>query len=622
MSSPEDEAVKVQGSDPKARLRILETTDLHMQLLAYDYFADHSDSDTGLIQLADRIETLRSDTSCTSVLFDNGDFIQGNPLADYVASNGTDDQPHPMIAAFNTLQYDAITLGNHEFNYGLDMLRAALADARFPVTCANIHQIKGDALALPYVILDRDMPCDDGKTRTLRIGVTGFVTPQITVWDRVALKGELETEDIVFAAERVVPQIKADGADIIIALCHSGIGAADHCETMENAAVPLAALPGIDVVLTGHTHEMFPGDDQPTTNFVDPVNGTLHGKPAVMAGFYGNWLGVIDLQLGWHDGSWTIQTHQSRLEPCSARDNGPSPLQKQLSTHLQTAHSATIRHIRQPIARTEVPIHSYYANIVPDLTQQLLARAQQDFIRRVMAGSQYHALPVLSSTSPFRAGGRAGPSHYIDISPGAIALRDAAAIYPFANTLCGIRRSGAQIRQWLERAASHFAQVIPGQHDQPMINSHSPAYNSDTIFGLSYEFDLSQPAHFAPDGSVINAQAGRVRALKYQGQPVADNDSFIVAANSYRTHGGGGFRGAVEADILYQSTKSARDVLIDYLRSNEVVTQPASHTWYFTHLPDTSAIFQSAPAASKYTAPGVSHVGPGTGGFDQYRFTF
>ena len=619
-SSPVRSSADGAGKQPRARLRILETTDLHMQLLAYDYFADHAEPLTGLVHLAGQIAALRAEKGVTTLLFDNGDFLQGNPLADHLACQPT-GAPHPMIAAFNTLDYDAITLGNHEFNYGLPYLRGVLKHAQFPVTCANIQVLDGPALAQPFVILYRDVTFDDGTTRQIKIGVIGFVTPQISTWDKAALAGRLVTDDIIASAKTYAPQIKAAGADVVIALCHSGIGCAIHIPRMENVAVPLAAVDGIDVILTGHTHEVFPGGSQTADQAVDPTMATLHGKPAVMAGFYGNCLGVIDLDLDFAEGGVRIAGHRSRLQKGECTD-APSALQDALCAHVQTAHDATLRHIRQPIARTDARLHSYFSSLIPDMPQQLLATAQQRAVARALSATVHRDLPVLSATAPFRYGGRAGPGHFIDIPPGPLALRDAAAIYPFTNTLCAVRRTGAQLRLWLETAASHFCQIKPGIADQPLINPQIPAYNCDTIFGLTYLFDLTESARIGPDGSPADPGADRLRDLRYQGRPVADDDVFVVATNSYRANGGGGFAGIPADDILHSSTDSSRDILIDDLRQRGTVQDQPMPTWRFTEIPDTSAVFQSAPAAKDCMPTGISHAGPDTDGFDLYRLTF
>ncbi|MBE0412191.1 bifunctional 2',3'-cyclic-nucleotide 2'-phosphodiesterase/3'-nucleotidase [Yoonia sp.] len=620
--SPEQGNFGLTARQPRARLRILETTDLHMRLLGYDYFTDKVDHGTGLIHLADRISAMRAEAGVTTLLFDNGDFIQGNPLADFLANQPAPPDIHPMIAAFNTLRYDGVTLGNHEFNYGLPFLRTALDAAEFPVICANIRMLQGPDIALDYVILNRTVTCTDGTQRPLRIGVTGFVPPQITSWDRAMLAGQLQADDIVATARILVPQIKAAGADLVVALCHSGIGAEGHTPNMENAAVPLAAVDGIDVILTGHTHEIFPGGNQSPGAAINHQTGTLHGKPTVMAGFYGNWLGVIDLDLTFGPKGAEIVKHVCRMHQEDAHTEHDSPLTKRLRGHVKTAHKATQAYIRQPIAETKSRLHSYFSCVRPDLSQQLLADAQMRAVQKALASSAHRNLPVLSATAPFRFGGRAGPAHFIDIAPGPVALRDAAAIYPFANVLCAVRRSGAQLRAWLEWSAAHFNQMTPGKHDQTLINPQIPAYDCDSIFGLTYAFDLSQPACFGPGGAVLKIHSGRVRDLRYQGKPVADDDMFVVAMNSYRANGGGGFLSIPDTDLLHSSVETTHEILIADLRARTIIAGSARPPWVFNSIPDTSAVFRSSPSAKNQLSAGISHVGPDQEGFDLYRLTF
>ncbi|WP_373635797.1 bifunctional 2',3'-cyclic-nucleotide 2'-phosphodiesterase/3'-nucleotidase [Yoonia sp. SS1-5] len=619
---PGSGASSKQGHIPTARLRILETTDLHMQLLGYDYFSEQDVVMRGLIPLTALIEDLRADKTITSLLFDNGDFLQGNPLADYLSAAENTDTPHPMIGAFNALDYDAVTLGNHEFNYGLPFLRKILRDAEFPVTCANIHLCKGTAFFAPFLILERDLACDDGHVRKINIGVIGFVPPQITKWDKVALDGAVCASDMVKSAQATIPLMRDAGADIIVGLCHTGIGAEAHHPGMENAAVPLAAVSGLDILLTGHTHEEFPGAHRQRTGIIDPVRGTLHGKPTVMAGSYGSCLGVIDLDLRWTDDQWLWDIGNIGLRRAVATNGSGTRLQQKLTQDVKNAHHATLRHIRRPVARTKVDLHSYFGTIDHDLSQQLLAQAKQAYVARVLTDTSFRDLPVLAATAPFRAGGHGGASHYTHIPPGPLTLRDASAIYPFANTLCAVRRSGAALRLWLEQSAVHFAQMIVGQADQDLLNPGSPSYNCDTIYGLEYEFDLSQPSHFDTEGLVADPAARRVRWLRYDGEDVRDDDQFIVAANTYRTNGGGGFPGVEADDILYRSVETVRDILINYVADRRVVDITPQTGRSFTALPDTSAIFLSAPAAQRFASGAITHLGAAEHGFDKFRLTF
>ncbi|WP_341366645.1 bifunctional 2',3'-cyclic-nucleotide 2'-phosphodiesterase/3'-nucleotidase [Yoonia sp. BS5-3] len=601
-----------------APLRILETTDLHMQLLNYDYFSDKPDPETGLIQLVDSIKQAQSELGPACLLFDNGDLLQGNPLADYLATHGLHGTTHPMIAALNALGYDGMALGNHEFDYGLDFLRESLKGAAFPIICGNLTVKEGPAIAAPYVILDRMLTCSDGQERSIKIGVTGFAPPQITQWDGAVLAGAIAAQDIVQSAQQLVPDMKSAGADLIIALCHSGIKESKAVPGMENAAVPLAAIDGIDVVLTGHTHELFPGTDKPGTAEVDPVAGTLHGKPAVMPGFYGRWLGVIDLELRWNGQNWSIHKHQTTLQKGGSTGKGAA-LREKILKSAEPAHQGTLAHIRQPIAATENRIHSYFATVGPDASQQLLANAKMRHIRSAMQDSQWADLPVIAATAPFRFGDRAGVGHYIDIPAGPITLRDAAAIYPFANTLCAVLRNGAELRTWLERAAAHFMQIQPGRQDQPLVHPHSAGYNFDTLFGLNYEIDLAKPARFDSDGRVVKPDATRIKSLNFQGKTVDEDDQFIVATNSYRTYGGGGVLTVNSNNILYTSAQSTRDILIDDLRKRRDATITTSSPWRLTGYAQTSGMFRSSPKAQGLLTERMTHLGGDSDGFDRYR---
>ena len=609
------------NSAPTGHLRVLETTDLHMQLLNYDYFADRRDDSIGLIGLADHIDAFRAQKGVTTLLFDNGDLIQGNPLADHIAAKLPPTETHPMIAALNALGYDAMTLGNHEFDYGLTYLRNTLKDCGFPIVSANITSTTGPALAQPYVMLVRFISCDDGSTRPIKIGVTGFGPPQIKDWDNTSRNKVVKADDIIQAAQAVVPQMQAAGADLIIALCHSGIKAHTPTPRMENAAVPLACIDGIDVILTGHTHEAFPDPKVWASGVVDSVGGTLHGKPTVMAGYCGKSLGVIDLQLIWQAGRWQLIGHNVRLEPAVASDQ-ESPRRKQLHALVARPHAQAIAQMQEPIAKTAIPIHSYFATVLPDLSQQLLARATQHAIQTTLRDTQHSALPVLAAKSSFRFGGRSGLGHYIDIPIGEITLRDAAAIFPFADTLCAVRRSGVDIAQWLERSAAHYNQIDPGRQNQPLINPKSAGYNCDTIFGLRYEIDLTQPARFDTDGHEIHPNARRIKNLTYNGNSVYDDDVFVVATNSFRASGGGGFPNIAPQDILQKGTRPIREILINYLKNEDTITLGVQPTWSFAPIAQTSASFESAPKARPHLEGPISYFGPGDAGFDSYRITF
>ena len=316
-----DRATARAGDDaPRVRLRLVETSDLHMFVLDWDYYSAKPDQTVGLNRVASLIRQNRKEAK-NSLLFDNGDFLQGNPLADYVFEQArpTPASAHPMIAVMRELAYDAATLGNHEFNYGLDFLEASLEGASFPFVCANVERAGGVPFLPPHVVLERSFTDDAGAQQTLRIGVIGFVTPQIMVWDKARLAGKLQSGDIVLAAKRLVPELRSR-CDLVIALCHSGISANDWVEGEEHAALHLAAVPGIDVIMTGHAHRLLPGKDYAGVKGVDAVAGRLNGIPAVMPGFWGSHLGIIDLTLKPENDRWTVEEADVRAQPIYRRN--------------------------------------------------------------------------------------------------------------------------------------------------------------------------------------------------------------------------------------------------------------------------------------------------------------
>ena len=256
----------LHASANQAHLRLMETTDLHVHVFPYDYYSDKPRDTVGLSRVASIVKELR-DEATNSLLLDNGDFLQGNPMGDYIAYERgmKEGDSHPIITAMNTVGFDAATIGNHEFNYGLDFLMKSMAGADFPAVLANValetgaSPLQDKTLFKPYTIMDRTLTDGAGATHPIKIGFIGFVPPQIMNWDSRHLVGNVIARDIVETAKAYVPQMKEEGADIIIALSHSGIGPADAADGMENASVPLAAIDGIDAILTGHHHAEFPG---------------------------------------------------------------------------------------------------------------------------------------------------------------------------------------------------------------------------------------------------------------------------------------------------------------------------------------------------------------------------
>ena len=592
----------------QARLRILGTTDLHMQLTGSGRMS------RGLTHLATHIEALRND-GIETVLLDNGDFMQGTPLADHLVHNR--DGPHPMAQAMNALRYDAVGLGNHEFNYGISPLRQVIDDFDMPVVCANVRTGPDTTLTDPWTLIERTLICDDGTERTLKIGIVGFVPPQIVDWDYPRLKGEVESDDIIAAALTHTPAMMRAGADMIVALCHSGIGEAEHKNRMENAALPLAGLRTINVLLAGHTHDQFPGPFPSKSSKVDAVRGALHGKPTVMAGFSGSHLGVIDLTLTWEGDTCQIASFKSTLK--AATEVAPQPeFDAMLQKRLAVPRERTAARMGEPVARTTASMNSFFTSIGIDPSLDLFAAVHLDAARPFLEASSYGALPVIAAVTSFRAGGRSGPENYLAMSKGAIRRGDVLSICPFHNTLCVLVRRGWQLRKWLNHGARFFNRIHAGRADQSLINPDFPAYHFDRLIGLDYTYDLGQPVQSDPLDS-----NGRLGDMMYQGRKLEDDDLCVVVTNSFRANGGGGGLGPLAfGDILYSSEATLEVLVSDYLRARETFTpKPKSH-FSFAPMAETSVIFPSSPLATQEDAPpGIKALGIQETGFSHFKLT-
>ena len=621
------------ASPLRCTVTVLATSDLHLHLCPWDYYADRPAPGTGLASVARQITELRASLP-NALLMDNGDFLQGTALGEALvdARPPGPRQSHPMVEAMNLLDYDAVALGNHDFNYGLEFLGAALAGARFPVLCANLRRTDGGpTLFSGWTILDRQVSCDDGRTRPLQLGVAGFLPPQVMVWDSAHLTGRAQVEGIVSAARRIVPQLIAAGADVVVALCHSGIGTAQGGQdpAAEDAALALAGVAGIDAVVAGHSHQVFPGPDFAFSPGVDVQSGHLAGKPACMPGYAASHLGQLRLNLErlpgqrWRCVGGTGAT-LSLSAVAGAGPPAPAPalqppagqplaagMDEALLRVCETAHVATRRHLDRPAGETQVALTSLFAMAGDCVATRLVARAQLWHTARMLERTPHAGLPVLAAAAPARVGGRGGPGNFSDLPPGPLRQRDLAALCPFPNTIRALRLTGAEIEAWLEHGAGAFCKVVAGSQDTALLNPDWPAYNFDLIEGLSYEIDLCA------------SSPRRIRNLRHQGHPVAPDAEFILTTTSYRASGGGHFPGCGDPErVVLSAPTLVRSIVGAYLAIEGPYHAPESPIWQFTAMPGTSVVLETGPGALAYLPrPGMHALGLCDRGFLQLRLT-
>ncbi|MBO0136404.1 MULTISPECIES: 2',3'-cyclic-nucleotide 2'-phosphodiesterase [Vibrio] len=591
------------------KLRIIETTDIHTNVMDYDYYKDQPSQQIGLSRAATIVKQAKSETENT-VLVDNGDLIQGSPMGDYMAAKGINaGEIHPVYKAMNQLDYDVGNIGNHEFNYGLEFLKNSIDGANFPYVSANVFDKKtGEHYFKPYLIKTHTFKDTDGQSHEIKVGYIGFVPPQIMVWDKKNLEGKVFAEDITETAKKLVPQMKKEGADVIVAIPHSGISTDPYKLGAENSVYYLTEVEGIDAIAFGHSHAVFPGKDFANLPGVDIDKGTINGVTSVMPGRWGSHVGVMDLMLKEKDGRWQVIEGQAEARPIFDKVNKKSlaKADEDIVKALEEDHKGTREFVNQPIGKANDVMYSFLALVQDDPTIQIVNLAQKDYVERFIQGDpDLSDIPVLSAAAPFKVGGRKNdPNNFTEVESGQLTFRNAADLYLYPNTLVAMKVKGKEVREWLECSAGQFNHIdINNPKPQSLIDwDNFRTYNFDVIDGVNYQIDVTQPPKYDADCKVINPDSQRIVNLTFNGKPFNPKQDFIIATNNYRAYSNT-FPGTGPDFIAFDAPDENRSVVATYIsRVSEEkgeVTPSADNNWSFAPIKSDNKLdirFETSPS--------------------------
>ena len=497
-------------------LIIASTTDVHGWLRGWDYFANAPDTTRGLSRIATVVDSIRAANPDRVIVVDAGDDLQGTPITNIALrdSLGT----NAVVAAMNAMKYDAAAIGNHEFNYGLSYLRRAIAQARFPFLAANAYTAEGRHAFTPWVMLNR---------AGVRIAVVGGTTPGSMIWDGDKLRGRVEVRDIVPSVRAAVVEARGRGAQVVVVLLHSGLGEPSSYDTVvtglpsENVSARVAReVPGIDVIVFGHTHK----------ELADTViAGALLTQPR-------NWAGSVSvarLKFVRSDRNWHVSGRSARVVRARGHAEDPAIL-----AATEDAHARTIQYVTSPIGTTPVAWRADSARV-----------RDSPIIDFVLEVERRTARADIASTAAF--------SLNAEFGPGAVTMADMAELYPYDNNvLRAVRITGKQLREYLEFSARYFRAGAPADS---LIDPSIPGFNFDIVQGVDYTIDLRMPI------------GSRITALTRGGRPVGASDSLTLALNDYRQVGGGGYAMLRGAPLVYDQQQVIRQLLVDEVRRNGVL---------------------------------------------------
>jgi len=554
VAAPMVAAGAAQAHPPKGEqtyhLTVLGTSDTHGNVYNWDYYkaAEYDDSahnDIGVAKLAALVNKLRGEATGATLVLDAGDTIQGTPLATYYAKQEpitTTGEKHPMARAMNVLRYDAVTLGNHEFNYGLPLLNLWIRQLGFPALAANaVNARTGRPAFTPYVIkkvsLGRHAP-------TLRVGILGLTNPGVAIWDRANVEGKLEFLDLVATAAKWVPIMRARGADVVLISAHGGdSGTSSYGPELPNenpSALIAERVPGIDAILFGHAHA------EVAQRF---VTNTQTGEQVLLSepSKWGQRLTKMDFELIRVKGRWAISAKSSALLNTNAVEADPKVL-----AVVRAQHNKTVAYVNQVVAASTQELSAATSRYEDTPILDFINKVQTDTVTAALTGTEYASLPVLSIAAPF--------SRTAVFPQGDVKIKDVAGIYIYDNTLEAVVLTGAEVKAYLEYSAKYFRTLAPADPVDPATVSDPavPDYNYDVFSGVDYDIDISRPV------------GSRITRLQIAGADVDPAARFVVAVNNYRRSGGGNFPGIVKAQI-YNAQQEIRQLLIDWAQAKGTI---------------------------------------------------
>jgi 2',3'-cyclic-nucleotide 2'-phosphodiesterase/3'-nucleotidase len=514
----------------RVQITILGSTDLHGNIDPIDYYTNKPDN-RGIAKVATLIKRIRKEQP-NVLLIDSGDTIQGSPLESFHGRKNN-QPPDPMMLVMNSLNYDSMTVGNHEYNFGLKVLEKARAEAKFPWLSANTYDIaRQQPHYKPYIVKE---------IAGVKIGVLGLTTPGIPNWDNPPNYAGLEFHEPVSEARKWVPVLRdQEKVDIVAIAMHMGLGEDLRTGEVspgqvphENEAIAIAKeVPGVDVIFMGHTHREVPSLY---------INGVL----LTQANYWGKHLARADLYLQKQtSGGWRVYAKSARTLATDDRVEPDPDVVKLAEPYDKETEGWLARTIGQSAEELTAKEARFRDTAILDLIQKVQLDAGKADV---------------SMVASFNSEAR--------IAKGPVSVRDIAGLYVYENTLVVLEVTGQQLKDALEHSAKYFKTYEPGKAPADLVDEKIPAYNFDIAEGVTYDLDISKPV------------GQRIQNLRFRGQPLSPARKLRLATNNYRVNGGGGYTMYKNAPVVYRSSEEIRELIIDWVERNKTVPVKPNNNW-------------------------------------------